>query len=293
MDPGHRPGDEAGRVLERACATSRTRCSRAPTAGCSTAKTRSARWPRCRSTTSATSSWPSPRDPRVPRVSPSRSPREMNRWARGFFGRTDYRGLAPAARLHDASIFRRPGPPPRRPSCARRRWHRGSRRPSSTSCSTWSTTTRALRAARALGRPLPAQDPDRRGSGALERLLTALERQLGLARRHDQGLRARRADRGVLPAHGDPRRARPAFRRVQHGPLGLHQQRRRRPGVGPGLHESEHRRDHDDVRLHAPLRGPRAAGGEHPRPQRPLCALAGRHGAQHSGRVRRRASRPG
>ena len=39
-------------------------------------------------------------------------------------------------------------------------------------------------------------------------MLAALERHLGLPVGHDQGLRARRADRGLLPADGDPRRAR-------------------------------------------------------------------------------------
>ncbi len=63
-------------------------------------------------------------------------------------------------------------------------------------------------------------------------ILAALERHLGLRGRDDQGLRARRADRGLLSADGDPRRARDALRRLQHRPLGLHQQRRRRAGLG-------------------------------------------------------------
>ena len=84
-------------------------------------------------------------------------------------------------------------------------------------------------------------------------ILTSLEQQLGLADRHDQGLRARRAGRSVLPADGDSRRARPALRRLQHRPLGLHQQRVGRGGVGSGVHQSEHRRHHDDLRLHAHL----------------------------------------
>ena len=106
------------------------------------------------------------------------------------------------------------------------------------------------------------------------------------ADRHDQGLRARRADRGVLPADGDPRRARPPLRRLQHRALGLHQQRRRRDGVGSGVRQPEHRRDHDDLRLHAELRGSRAPRREHARSQRPLRAVAGRHGAEHPGRLR-------
>ena len=123
-------------------------------------------------------------------------------------------------------------------------------------------------------------------------ILTALEQHLGLAVRHDQGLRARRADRSVLPADGDPRRARAALRRLQHRPLGLHQQRVRRDGVGSGVHQSEHRRDHDDLRLHAQLRGSRAPRRQHAGSQGPVRALAGRHGAEHSGRLGGRRRRP-
>ena len=93
------------------------------------------------------------------------------------------------------------------------------------------------------------------------------------AGRHDQGLRARRADRGVLPADGDPRRARPALRRLQHRPLGLHQQRLGRDGLGSGVRQPEHRRHHDDLRLHAPLRGSRAPRREHARSRTGSYAL--------------------
>ena len=51
------PAARPARRPRRACATSPTRCSLAPTAGCSTARTRSARSRRCRWTTSAISSW--------------------------------------------------------------------------------------------------------------------------------------------------------------------------------------------------------------------------------------------
>ena len=40
-----------------------------------------------------------------------------------------------------------------------------------------------------------------------------------------------------------------------------------------------------DLRLHAQLRGPRAPRREHARSERPLRALAGRHGAEHPGRL--------
>ena len=76
-----------------------------------------------------------------------------------------------------------------------------------------------------------------------------------------------------------------ALRRLQHRPLGLHQQRGRRDGLGPGLRQSQHRRHHDDVRLHARVRGPRPPRRQHAGPQRPLRAVAGRHGAEHPRRI--------
>ena len=103
--------------------------------------------------------------------------------------------------------------------------------------------------------------------------------------RSDQGVRARRTDRGVLPVDGDPRRPRHALRWLQHGPLGLHQQRLGCDGMGPGVRQPEHRRHHDDLRLYAELRGPRASGRQYPGPAGTVCPLAGWHGAEHSGRV--------
>ena len=45
----------------------------------------------------------------------------------------------------------------------------------------------------------------------------------------------------------------------------------------PDFVNPEHRRDRHDLRLHAQLRGPRAPGGQHARPQRPTtrCGRAG------------------
>ena len=53
----------------------------------------------------------------------------------------------------------------------------------------------------------------------------------------------------------------------------------------PGVHQPQHRRDHDDVRLHAELRGPRAPRRQHAGPARTVRVVAGRHGAEHSGRL--------
>ncbi len=52
-----------------------------------------------------------------------------------------------------------------------------------------------------------------------------------------------------------------------------------------GVRQPEHRRHHDDLRLHADLRGPRAPGREHAGRARPVRAVAGRHGAEHPGRL--------
>ena len=63
-------------------------------------------------------------------------------------------------------------------------------------------------------------------------IITALENHLGLPVGSDQGVRPGGAARGQLPTDGDPGRARPALRRLQHRAVGLHQQRVRRDGVG-------------------------------------------------------------
>ena len=72
-------------------------------------------------------------------------------------------------------------------------------------------------------------------------IITALEGHLGLAVGTIKDLCAGRAARGQLPADGDPRRPGPAFCRLQHRPLGLHQQRCRRHDLGPGFRQSQHR----------------------------------------------------
>ena len=228
---GTGPGREARRPgRRRASATSPTRCCPAPTAGCSTARTRSVRCRRCRWTTSATSSWPSiaTRVHEGGRASGRRNEpvgagvlrprRSIADWQKQLDFTTKI--FRPAR-----SSPRRPAHPPRR----RRRLlglHRRRRRSSS------STTSGELRRSRLLARAVSAEDSDGRRGGALERHPRRARSAPGPADRHDQGLRARRAARGLLPADGDPRRARQALRRLQHRPLGLHQQRLRRDGVG-------------------------------------------------------------
>ena len=49
---------------------------------------------------------------------------------------------------------------------------------------------------------------------------------------------------------------------------------------------SEHRCHHDDLRLHAELRGPRAPRRQHAGQARAVRVVAGRHGTEHSGRLR-------
>ena len=150
---------------------------------------------------------------------------EMNQWAQGFFGRPiidDWRKQLDFT----TKIFRAARTPPRRSPRAARRRRAASPRRSSTRRSTSSTTISSC-GSRGASLVLYLPKIQTAEEAALwNDILTALEAHLGLAAGHDQGLRARRAARGVLPADGDPRRARHALRRLQHRALGLHQQRR-------------------------------------------------------------------
>ena len=132
---------------------------------------------------------------------------EMNRWAQELLRPRRSSTTGGAARLHDADLPR-PRPAPRRSPRAPTPTAPASRPRSSTPRCTSSTTTSALREPRLVARALPAEDPDGRGSGALERHPGGARAHLGLPVGTHQDLRARRADRGVLPADGDPRRAR-------------------------------------------------------------------------------------
>jgi malate synthase len=174
---------------------------------------------------------------------------EMNQWAKGFFGRetiSDWKKQLDFT----TKIFRARGLHLDDRTCGARR-SAASRRRSSTWRCTVANNHKALRA-----------------SGAsivlyLPKIQTAEE--AALWRRHAQRARAapRPARRHIkvyvlveqfearLPVDGDPRRPRTALHRLQHRPLGLHQQRRRRAGLGSVVHQPEHRRDHDDLRLHA------------------------------------------
>ncbi len=284
VDPGHRARRPSrARRSRAACATSPTRCSRAPTAGCSTARTRSARSTRCRSTTSATSSWRSPGTTGLPASRRAGRRRDERLGARLLRPR-DRRRLAARSSTSRRSIFRCRG------------LHLDDRHVRDADGTGFSASIVDLvlyvvnnqRALRAEGRSIVLYLPKIQTAEEAALWNDMLARARGAPRaagRHDQGLRPGRADRGLLPADGDPRRARAALRRLQHRPLGLHQQRRRRDRLGSRLRQPEHRRDRDDLRLHAQLRGPRAPRGQHARPQRPLRALAGRHGAEHPGRL--------
>ena len=83
-----------------------------------------------------------------------------------------------------------------------------SRRRSSTPRCTWSTTTRpCARPGASLVLYLPKIQTAEEAA-LWNDILTALEAPPGPAGRHREGLRARGAGRGLLPADGDPRRAR-------------------------------------------------------------------------------------
>ena len=149
----------------------------------------------------------------------------------GVLRPADRRRLARAAALHDEDL------PAARPASGRSahpscRTAPASPRRSSTSCCTSSTTSAHCDAPSAsivlyLPKIQTAEE-----AALWNDMLDALEAHARSAAGHHQGVRAGRAARGLLSADGDPRRARPAFRRLQHRALGLHQQRRRRAGVG-------------------------------------------------------------
>ena len=149
----------------------------------------------------------------------------------GLLRPADHRRLEEAARLHDQDLSRRAACTSTTVTCGTPAAPAFPRR-SSMRRSTSSTTTGALReAGSSLVLYLPKIQTAEEAA-LWNDILSALEQHLGLPRRRDQGLRARRAGRSVLPADGDPRRPRQALHRLQHRPLGLHQQRLRRDGLG-------------------------------------------------------------
>ena len=163
-----------------------------------------------------------------------------------------------------------------------------SRPPSSTPRSTSSTTTSSSRGATAsLALYLPKIQTAEEAA-LWNDILSALEEHLGLAVGAIkvyvlvEQLEACFQLMEIRAALGD------AFRRLQHRPLGLHQQRRRRDGVGSGIRQPQHRRHHDDLRLHAELRGPRAPRRA-TRPTSSASSRSGRAGWSRTSRSVRRA----
>ena len=216
---------------------------------------------------------------------------EMNAWAQGFFGRpivADWR-----RQLDVTTISFRPRGLHLDDRHLRLRGRDGARRLDRRPRALCREQSPAAARSRPHDRALPPENPDRRRGGALGPVADDARAAPGAAGRRHQGVCAGRAARSRLPADGDPGRARRAFRRVQHRPLGLHQQRRRCDGVGSGVHQSQHRRHRHDLRLHADLRGSGPARRQHAGSGRPVRAVAGRHGTQHprglGGRCRGRA----
>ncbi len=114
-----------------------------------------------------------------------------------------------------------------------------------------------LQAADRVGRVagvVPAENSDRRRGGVVERDPVGARRTFATAGGHHQGLRPGRTGGSQLPVDGDPRGAWAPLCRLQYRPVGLHQQRVRRDGVGSVVRQPEHRSDHDDLRLHAHVR---------------------------------------
>ena len=163
----------------------------------------------------------------------------------GVFRSPHHRELAHATRAHHPHL---PGAwaAPRRPACSPCR-HHGALGLHGRHRAVRGEQPSAAETVRPHGRPVSAENPDGRRSGVLEPPAHDARAAPGAAGRRDQGLRSRRADRSGVPVDGDSRRTRRAFRRLQHGPLGLHQQRRRCDGVGSAVHQPEHRRHRHDV----------------------------------------------
>ena len=202
--PARRRG--RGRRRRKASATSPTRCSRAPTAGCSTARTRSAR-----STMSLDNQrnlkLAIHRDPVVPEGRRAGRRRDERTGRRGSSaGRSSPTGGSSS--ISPRKIFRAARTAPRRsarPARRRRRLLRVDRRPGAVRRRT--TTTCCAPAARRLVLYLPKIQTAEEAA-LWNDMLDGARAASRAAARHDQGLRARRAARGVLPADGDPRRAR-------------------------------------------------------------------------------------
>ena len=148
---------------------------------------------------------------------------EMNQWAEGFFGRQTIDDWQTSARFHDEDLPRA-RTASRRSPCAGGGWHR-ILRVDRRRGHVRHEQSRTPAPRRLVDRAVPAEDSDGRGSGALERHPVGARGAPRPPDRHDQGVRPRRAGRGVLPVDGDSGGPRPPLRRLQHRPLGLHQQR--------------------------------------------------------------------
>ena len=226
VDSGHRSGGTAARRRKEGIRNVAYASFRAPTDGCSTAKTRSGSVDHV----IGQPAQPGPGDPRDRCSCGRRAGREeMNTWAQEFFGRPIIERLAEATRFHDEDLPRARAPS-RRPSRA----SRGGAGFSASIVDRPSTSRTITRRSRKAGASWfstcrKSRRPKKPRSGRDPRRARRASRPPG---RYDQGVRARRADRGVLSADGNSRGARQAFRRLQHRAVGLHQQRFGCGGVG-------------------------------------------------------------
>ena len=211
----------------------------------------------------------------------------MNRWAQGFFGRAGHRRLEGAARLHDEDFSARAG-------CTSTTGTSGRRDGAGFSASIVDLALYVVNnqaALREAGSSVVLYLPKiqtAEEAALWNDMLSALEAHLGLTI-------------GTIKVYVLVEQIEACFQLMEiRAALGLH-------FVGfntgrwdyinsvadamawdPDVRQSEHRRHHDDLRLHAHLRGSRAARGEHARPAGPVRAVAGRHGAEHPGRIRSR-----
>ena len=155
----------------------------------------------------------------------------MNDWAKAFFGRPIIDNWEKQLDF-TTKIFRSRGLHLRRSACMLRRRDRilGFRCGHS---SLRGQQPRASASGRLLDRPLSSEDSNCRRGRRLERFADPARATPRSTRRQHQGLRPGRAGRSLFSVDGDPCGSGHSLHRVQHRPMGLHQQRLRRDGVGP------------------------------------------------------------
>jgi malate synthase len=189
---------------------------------------------------------------------------EMNAWAEGFFGRRtieDWRTQLDFT----TRIFRARGAPPGRPAPPARRRVRASPPRSWTPRSMWQQPRAAARGRSSIVLYLPKiQTAEEAASGTT--ILGGVESALGLEAGAVKTYVLVEQLEACFQLDGDPRRRSVGASSASTRGAGTTSTASPTRWRGSGVREPEHRGDHDDLRLHAHLRGSRAPRREHGRP---------------------------